>query len=270
MTARPRRAKSTRSPALIAFGSQLKRARNAKSVLQEQLARATNTSVSFVSKVENGRKRCGLDFVRAADELLEADGSLLELWEDLNRDGHPVPLWFDWPEVEGEAVMLVSWEHSIVPGLAQTEAYADAMLVGNAQRLQARLKRQDILRREAPAPPTLLFLLDETCLRKPVGSPQVMREQLEHLLVLAALPNVVVQVVPQSGEHQGNIGAFALATMEDRSEVAYMDTIVRGITTDDPSDLAVLARHLVDLRGRALPATMTLDCIRKVLEEQWI
>ncbi|MFE9104186.1 hypothetical protein ACFYYL_36845 [Actinomadura geliboluensis] len=35
---------------------------------------------------------------------LEAGGALIALWEDLNKDGHPVPVWFDWPPFTGKSV----------------------------------------------------------------------------------------------------------------------------------------------------------------------
>jgi hypothetical protein len=83
------------------------------------------------------------------------------------------------------------------------------------------------------------------------------------------LPNVTVQVVLSSGEHEGVLGAFVVATMEDRSEIAYIETAVRGITTDDPADLSSLGRTLFELRSRALSQEMSRELIRKVIEERW-
>ncbi|GAA4240221.1 hypothetical protein GCM10022254_64130 [Actinomadura meridiana] len=83
------------------------------------------------------------------------------------------------------------------------------------------------------------------------------------------LPNVTVQVVLSSGEHDGNTGDFVLATMEDRSEIAYAETAIRSITTDDPADLSVLERTLIDLRSRTLTQEMSRELIRKVAEEKW-
>ncbi len=55
--------------------------------------------------------------------------------------------------------------------------------------------------------------------------------------------------------------------MEDRSEVAYLETTIRGITLDAPSDLAMLSGVLRELRARALPEDMSLDVMRKALEK---
>ncbi|MGW5416813.1 Scr1 family TA system antitoxin-like transcriptional regulator, partial [Actinomadura geliboluensis] len=66
-----------------------------------------------------------------------------------------------------------------------------------------------------------------------------------------------------------NGSSFVLATMADMSQIAYIETAIRGLTTDDPADLGELARVLVELRSRALPADMSRDFIRKVAEERW-
>lgn len=96
-----------------------------------------------------------------------------------------------------------------------------------------------------------------------------MREQLEHLIALSERPNVTVQVVLGSGEHAGNGSSFVLATMADTSRIAYIETAIRGLTTDDPADLAEVSRVLADIRNRALPGDMSRDFIRKVAEERW-
>ncbi|WP_075022834.1 helix-turn-helix domain-containing protein [Actinomadura madurae] len=266
----PRRQRPRESPALVAFGRQMRRMREAKDVKQETIAHLTKVSGPQVSRIENGKKRATRSFVIAVDDYLEAGGSLISLWEDLNKDGHPVPIWFDWPQVESDAVMLVDWENSVVPGLAQTPAYALAMLRGNQEAVDARIGRQAVLTRDdGLTSPTVLFLLDEHVLYNLVGTAQTMEEQLEHLLEVGLLPNITIQVVLGSGEHEGVLGSFVVATMEDRSEVAYIEAAVRGITTDNPTDLSILARTLVELRSRALTQAMSRELIRKVIQEKW-
>ncbi|MFG2087254.1 Scr1 family TA system antitoxin-like transcriptional regulator [Spirillospora sp. NPDC048824] len=81
------------------------------------------------------------------------------------------------------------------------------------------------------------------------------------------MPNVTIQIVRNNGRPAGTGGAFVVATMEGRSEVAYMETTVRGITTDNPSDLARLSESLRELRAGALPEDMSRDMIREALEK---
>jgi hypothetical protein len=244
--------------------------REARGAKQETIAHLTKVSGPQVSRIEAGKKRATRSFVVTVDDYLEAGGSLISLWEDLNKDGHPVPLWFDWPQVEADAAMLVCWQHSVIPGLVQTPAYALAILRDNQEAADARLRRQAILTRDdGAAPPTLVLLIDEQALHRQVGTAETMKEQLEHLVTTSMLPNITLQVVLGSGEHDGNMGAFVVATMEDRSEVAYVETAIRGITTDNPSELSILARTLVDLRSRALTQQMSCELIREVARERW-
>lgn len=243
----------------------MRRLREAKGLKQETIAHLAKISPAQVSRIENGKKRATRSFVDIVDDYLEAGGSLVNLWEDLNRDGHPVPIWFDWPQIESEAQELVTWQHTIIPGLLQTEDYARAFL-GTDEAVEARMARQSILRRDSPPPAALVALVGEAVLNHLVCSPEVMHGQLTHLLAMSELPNITIQTVRNNGRPAGTGGAFVMATMDDRSEVSYLETTVRGITTDDPSDLAKVSDVLRELRARALPEDMSRDSVRKALE----
>lgn len=267
--ASPRR-RAVTSPALAAFGRQFRRYRERAGLSQARVAQRTGKTASFVSQVESGKKRCKRDFVEIMDPELGAGGILLSLYDDLNGDVQlGFPSWFDWPEVEGEADVLTWWEHTVIPGLLQKESYARAFL-GTDEAVAARMARQEILTREVPAPTTLIAFISEHALTNLVGSREIMREQLEHLIAMSELPNVTIQVVMNDdGVPAGTGGAFIVATMKDRSEVAYLETTVRGITTDDESDLSGLARTLRTLGSKALPANMSREMTRKVIETKW-
>ncbi|MCC5574435.1 helix-turn-helix domain-containing protein [Microtetraspora sp. AC03309] len=119
----------------------------------------------------------------------------------------------DLPNLEAGAVTIQTYELLCVPGLLQTREYAAAMFRGLgitdegaiARRVTARMTRQEVLARQDP--PELHAVIDEAALLKSVGGPDVMREQIYRLIELAALPNVTVQVIPNS------IGAHAAMTM---------------------------------------------------------
>ncbi|MGK5550016.1 helix-turn-helix domain-containing protein [Actinomadura kijaniata] len=264
----PRRQRPTSEPALQAFGRQMKRYRENANVVQQAIAAHTNTSVSYVSLIETGKRRCKREFVETVDRMTRANGALLELWDDLNHDGRPVPLWFDWPAVEQEAAELITWQHTVIPGLLQTPDYARVLLRDHdEQAVDVRIERQAILTRDKPPPTMLVALLSEAVLTYPVGTAEIMRAQLEHLITMSERPNVTIQIVPHGGPPAGTGGAFVLATMQDRSEAAYLETTVRGITSDDRQDLAGLSKTLMSLRAKALPESMSLDVIRKAIEE---
>jgi transcriptional regulator with XRE-family HTH domain len=262
----PRRRRQTReSPALVAFGRQLRRMREAKGVKQETIGQLTNLSGPQISRIEAGKRRASRSFVEIVDNHLDAGNALVNLWEDLNKDGHPIPVWFDWPRIEADAVELITWEHTIVAGLLQTEEYARAFLPSD-EAVEVRVARQAVLNRDDPPPATLVALLDRRVLDYLVGSPQIMKEQMGHLLTLSELPTITIQLIQSNGRPAGTGGAFVIATMEDRSEVAYMETIVRGITTDAPEDLSMISDMLRELRARAFPEEASRELIREAME----
>src|SRR4029450_5090535 len=112
-----------------------------------------------------------------------------------------LPHWsLPYVDLESAAVMIRSYEAQFVPGLLQTEEYMRAVIQGALlddtpdvaeQRVQLRLTRQTLLDREGA--PRLWAVVDEAALRRPVGSREVMRTQLERLIEAAELPNVTPQ-----------------------------------------------------------------------------
>ncbi|MFD0855754.1 helix-turn-helix domain-containing protein [Actinomadura adrarensis] len=265
-----RRKRTGTSPTLLAFGHQLRRLRNASGLSQERLASHLSVTGQYVYLVEKGQTRCKREFAAAADKVLNADGALVQFWLDLVMDA-AYPTWFDWPSVEAEARDITGYSLAVVDGLFQTPEYASAILGGHKEAVDARLKRQEIWKRTDPPPPGYSLLLDEAALVREVGSPQIMHAQLEHLVTMAAdlADHLTVQVIPARGEHCGNSGSFMLATLEDRSQIAYVESAARGLTMNEPEDLATLTNNLRELRGMALPTAMSLEMIHRTAEEKW-
>ncbi|MCO5973290.1 Scr1 family TA system antitoxin-like transcriptional regulator [Actinoallomurus soli] len=105
-------------------------------------------------------------------------------------------------------------------------------------------------------------------MRNQVGDRDVMRGQPEHLLSVVS-SRISVQIVPDPLGPIGTSGAFVLATLPNRTELAYVATAVRGITTSEPDDIRLLSETYDQIRSRALPVEMSRDLIRRVLEERW-
>lgn len=114
--------------------------------------------------------------------------------------------------------LVANFEPVVVPGLLQTEEYARQMSRGGPReldrddierRIQVRMERQRILAREDR--PRLWAVVDEAVIRRVVGSPEVMREQLRHLIDTAEQGKTTFQVVPfNAGAHAGTTGPFII------------------------------------------------------------
>jgi transcriptional regulator with XRE-family HTH domain len=141
---------------------------------------------------------------------------------------------------ENAALSARLFENSFIPGLLQTERYAWAVLDTAMpkvetpvieQRVRARVERAKVLDRTGN-PLELWVVLDEAALRRVVGGPDVMHEQLHWLHEESAKRNVILQVLPfDAGGHPAMVGSFVLLDFPDPAdpELVY----VEGIAGDD-------------------------------------
>ena len=169
-----------------------------------------------------------------------------------------------------------SFEPLVVPGLLQTEAYARSILSTRMgatpeeldEAVVARLERQRILGREHP--PELWVILDEAVLRRPVGGPGVMREQLACLTEVARRPNIAIQVIPfGAGAHEGlRGGAFIVADFDGAATIAYQDAASSGQIIEDAADVEALAVTWDTLRLDALPRAASISLITSLCESE--
>jgi transcriptional regulator with XRE-family HTH domain len=242
---------------------------------RDELAANIGYSPSLVAMIETARRSPSRDFAERCDGAFHTPGTFARLEKRL-RDV-PFPASFR-PFVphEAEATSLRWYEHSLVPGLIQTEAYARAVLTTRPNTTDdeieeltaARIRRQEVLSREEP--PLLYILLDEGVLYREVGDSDVMRGQLEHLAKMSRRPNITVQIVPYSaGAHSGLLGAFVIAEVDDSPPIAYLETAAEGETVEEPSIVAHVALTFDTLRSEALPHGVSRDLIEKVARERW-
>ncbi|WP_067548766.1 helix-turn-helix domain-containing protein [Nocardia crassostreae] len=142
---------------------------------------------------------------------------------------------------EAEALSARFFQSTYVPGLLQTEAYANAVYETTMpkiseqvreQRVRARQERGRVLTKDKSDPLELWVVLDEAVIRRLVGGPEVMREQFEQLLFHTEKRNVILQILPfDAGAHPGMLGSFILLDFPDPAdpELVY----VEGIASDE-------------------------------------
>jgi transcriptional regulator with XRE-family HTH domain len=268
---------ATAESPLRVFGAMLRHYRTAAGLTPEELGARIFLSASQIRKVEDGTRTPTEALTQACESLpeLNTHGALTTLREILKDHlrQRAYPGWFQaWPDHESHARRLRDFELAVVPGLLQTEAYARAILstrVGaSAEELDeavaARLERQHILEREQP--PELWVLLDEASLRRPVGGPEVMADQMASLATAAHRPHVVLQIIPLlAGAHEGMRGGpFVLADFEESPSLGYQDTALAGQIVEDANQVEALATTWDTLRLEALPRSASLDLVEEV------
>lgn len=249
----------------------------------EEAARASELSKTAYSNIENGfRQRPKLPEIRA---ILRAfgveEGQEHEEILDLCRQSLERGWWSRYRDVlasrfvgfEQEAATISTWEPVVIPGLLQIPRYmellAEAALLRpeEARRsADARVTRQQILEEN---PPELWAIFDETALlRLEDDHPDVLREQVEHLLKLAARPSVTIQMTSARSIHSGSGGPFVILEFPEAVDpaIVYLETDTDGLYLEEPDEVTryrTLMKHLV---MSALRPSETADHLRQMIE----
>lgn len=260
------------------LGAELRHARVAAGYSsQEALAAKLGYDRSVIAKAETGERPPSPEVADALEAELFPDGPsgfVGRLAKLARRADGPIPSWFEsWLEAEREALTLRLWSPVLVPGLLQTAEYARALFVAAGadsdtadEMAAARLERQAIL--ERPRVPHVVVVLDESVLRRLIGSPQVMADQLAHIADLAERTDITVQVLPsETGANAGLSGAFDLASGDGAPEVLRMEA-VEDVTAESRSLVRKAANIFDRVRADALPRAASRILILEAAE-QW-
>jgi transcriptional regulator with XRE-family HTH domain len=263
----------------ILLGTQLRRLRESRGITAQAAARAIRGSESKISRIELGRNA-----IREIDvlDLLTFYGvgavereQLLNLAEQANRPGwwhrynDILPDWFQsYVGMEEAATSIRVYEQQLIPGLLQTQQYTAAVLafcdipIGEAERhIILRKERQ---RRFTEGRLRLWVVLEETALRRPVGSKEILRDQLRYLLSLSSRQNLTLQIIPAgTGGHAVPSGFTLLRFNEaDLPDVAYLEHLTSALYFDKKSDvdrylLAMERLSVVSAKPSETPHTLT-------------
>ncbi|GAA3911342.1 helix-turn-helix transcriptional regulator [Streptomyces lacrimifluminis] len=263
------------------LGAELRRLRVASGLKSVEVAERLMVSQPKISHLENGNRAISPRDVRDLCAIYEVtDQQVIDSLTEMARESGGRGWWHTYGDLsdsvyiglETDAASLHTHAPMVVPDLLQTPAYAQAVIEETiprltaeqaATRLKVRLRRQH--RIYAPACPLRLWaVLDESVLRRVVGGPDVMREQLEHLKALSAEPHVRVQVLPHTaGAHPGLSGQFSILRFADGPEagVVYLERFASDLYLEKPSDVenyGVIHDHL---RTLALTPDSSRDLI---------
>ncbi|MEV6801289.1 helix-turn-helix transcriptional regulator [Micromonospora rifamycinica] len=255
------------------FAEELRLVRATHGMTQAALAEALSYSGALVAKVETCERRPSLDFARRCDTVFTTDGRFERIQKRISRET-VVPWFRDWAGIEQEATALRTFEPLCVPGLLQTQGYAHALLSGGGlfapdeieNQVTARLDRQAILHRDRP--PLITAVIDEHALRRCVGGPEIMREQLLHLVkVGSALARVRIQVVPMTaGAYVGLGGPFVLASSPHAEDLVYLSGQRHGQVIDRADYVRQMVEVWESIRGEALSQHQSLELMVEVAE----
>jgi transcriptional regulator with XRE-family HTH domain len=255
--------------ALFAF--ELRQYRRDANLSQKELARRIGFSSSMVAMIESMSRPPSQRFAELCDQVFGLDGTMARLY--VATTWNKAPEHFrPWLEEEEDATALRSWDPLLIPGLLQTEAYARAIFEDEPgitrdevdQRVGARMRRRTLLSRDDS--PMVWVIIEEGTLRRPIGGPEVLGEQLSYLLEVTQHPRVTIQVVPYGARAAcGLMGAFSIAERRGMPVALYIEAQPQGHTTDDRKMIATLLGRYDAIRAEALSPTLSLKLIREVI-----
>ncbi|MFD9562306.1 Scr1 family TA system antitoxin-like transcriptional regulator [Streptomyces sp. NPDC059994] len=255
------------------YGEWLKAQREAAGLTQQELADLAFMSRSHIAHIEAGRR---IPSRQDAQQLDRALGTGNVLTSFLPQEDVAVADYFEAAlELEQQATVIHEFALSLVPGVLQAEGYARAVLRPSAtprseeecdRLLVTRLERGKVL--SDPVSPLFCALLDEAVLRRHVGSPEIMAEQLTHIIGMVECERVRVHVLPfGAGYHPLLQGMLSLMMFDDQPPVAYGEGVLMGKLHDSPALVETLQQTYTLALGDALPRKESLALLRASAKE---
>lgn len=251
------------SDSLRTFGAVVQALREHAGLSRAEFAELVRFSKHTVASVEQGRRMPDPSLVERAEEALRNTGAVREAARHLCRQPG-LAAWFrQWARLERVAISLYTYECRVVPGLLQTEAYAQAVSLSvppvpdeaeMAERIAARLARQELLSTSRKPPAAFSFIIEQAVLERYTGDEDVTRELLDHLLDVDERHwNVELQIMPlRKPMHAGLDGPLQLLETPDHRWFGYSEGQENGRLISDPKEISVLQHRYAKLRSQAL------------------
>ncbi|MEU9332438.1 helix-turn-helix transcriptional regulator [Streptomyces sp. NPDC048290] len=259
------------SSALAHFGNEVRLARESMGMSRADFGKEATCGYSLVAKVEQGQRVPPREFAEACDRVFpNAGGRFMRLWPLALK--YAFPPWFrPYVELEEKATAIRMFHPVLLPGLAQTEEYARAILRAGRctdldNLLTARLARQRILSRDKPT--RLWLVLEEAVLKNVVGGPDVMREQLARLRGIAENPVHRVQIIRNTGQYRASAASpFGLLSFATGTDVVHVDGFPTGYVLAEQADVGAAQEAYDLLTALAAPPDESAELIDSVAKD---
>ncbi|MFF7053941.1 helix-turn-helix domain-containing protein [Streptomyces griseorubiginosus] len=259
---------------IATVGRQLRLRREATGLRAGEFGERVGYGEDMVYKIEGGKRIPRPEYLDLADDVLDAGGLLSAMKEDVEKVRYPKKV-RALGELEAKAVELQLYDPLNIHGLLQTPEYARGLLLmrrpayssDEVERfIAARVARGAVFERD-PAP-EISFVLEEWSLRRPLGGRTALRNQLAHLLEVARLRNVELQVMPMDREeHAGTDGGIDVLKFADGSAVGRSPVVAHGRPVHEPKQLRILELRYGIIRAQALTPRESLAFVERLLGE---
>ena len=248
---------STVQAAREALGLRLRDLRKDARLSGREFAALTGWHFTKVSKIEHGRTMPTEDDLelwcfhcRAQHELpdlIATARSIEKMYAEIKRLMRTGTARYQREALEDEARShrFRTFDFGLIPGFLQTRDYAAtilgdaAVMLGHPADIEPTVSaRQERAKLMTSGEKLFDFVLLESALRTRVAPPEVMREQLRHLLDVLPLPRIHLGVVPVTAQVYMPMCGFVI--VDDR--YVEMETFSAIIKVTQPHEIAIYAK----------------------------
>lgn len=256
----------------------IRKTRLAMKLTQEGLGERIGYTGSAISAVETGAAPVSDQMLESLEPVIGDERKLFELARKYLLMEKYSMRFGDFLPIEAGAHMVSCYQTFVIDGLFQTEPYARAVISGSYPQLSEdridflvarRMGRKALFDREPTA--MIQLIVEESVLRRPFGSWDIMREQLLSLVKDAQRSNVTVQILPLerglTGTHAGERGPMKLVETQDHDHVVYMENEDEKTLLTDRTSVGRLAQRYAKIRAQALSPDESLGVIERLAGE---
>ncbi|MGI5126106.1 helix-turn-helix domain-containing protein [Pseudonocardia sp. CA-107938] len=265
------------------LGRRLRRLREEAGLTLEAAAPALDWSTSTLSRIETGQQAPSVHSIRSMLDLYGAGGPIWDELVTLTRQVRQRGWWRayglgddSYVGFETEATSVLDYTIDYIPGLLQTADYSRALFAASIANRSAaeitnavsvRMIRQERL--SSPDHPLeLTAIVDESALYRRVGGTAVLEDQLRHLINMAGLRAVTLQVLPMATGARAAMGSglMVLSFGElGEPDMVYIEHAL-GATHTGKGNAAAAKLMFDRLRSDALSPADSVALIQRLVE----
>ncbi|MEU3072966.1 helix-turn-helix transcriptional regulator [Streptomyces laurentii] len=255
-----------------------KRMRLRKGLTQEQLGALMGYTGAAVSAMERLVQPVSDEMLIKLEEVLGDGTGIFDELRVLVRMEKLPKKFQGYLPIEQKALSLFLYANYLIHGLFQTERYARAVIAGGfpekaeervEELVQMRMDRKALFDRKPAC--QIELVIDEAALRRPFGSREIMREQLEYLAECALRRNVSIFVLPLDtalcGEFAGDRGELNIVETPEHDRLVYLDVQDESLLISEPSKVTTYTQRYGRIRSQALSAAESLAFIKRLAGE---
>ncbi|MFL1431907.1 MULTISPECIES: helix-turn-helix domain-containing protein [unclassified Nocardiopsis] len=260
-------------PKWVPFGKHVRKLREERGLSLADVGERLGVTGSMVGAIERATRPPRRPHVDKLEALFATNGELLSFWKDTKIEGVIPEQLRNALSLERKATQIREYQSIIFPGVTQTPDYARALIKARTPEataeeveeiVHARVVRLDALKQRSVR---MWFLVDDVVLARPVGSREVLAEQLAWVEKLVKGGTIRFQAIPLEGA-PGLCAPYRVVDLGPRRQALYLEHAMGGEIVDTEKTVRDAFDLFSAMQGEALSTRATLELISRIKEQQ--